>query len=82
MDTTKRICALCNIDRTPLKGGIYPINDRRGECLGLFGECCCGAVLHAVDESPRAYRWYGDLSTKQIHTKILTRAREIANLLK
>ena len=76
----KRICALCGVDRTPLVGGIYPVNDRRGACLGLFGECCYRAVLQAVDESPRAYRWYGNLTTEQIHTKILTRAKEIGKV--
>ena len=76
----KRICSLCGIDRTPLSGGLGIVNDRRGVCLGLFGECCYRAVQDAVDESPRAYRSYGNLTIKQIHEKILTRAREIANV--
>lgn len=77
MNDVKRICSLCGIDRTPLKGGISPVNDRRGESLGLFGECCWQAVNQAVDESPRAYSDYGMLSTEKIHQQILDRARQI-----
>lgn len=73
----KRVCSLCGTDRTPLVGGIYPFNDRRGNCLGLFGDCCYGAVLKAVDESPRSYSSYGNVSTADIHRKILARADEL-----
>jgi hypothetical protein len=59
MNTQKdieRTCDLCGTDRTPLSGGIYPINDRRGDCLGLFGDCCASSVLDAVLKTPKAYR--------------------------
>jgi len=75
----KRICSLCGTDRTPLAGGLNLVNDRRGDGLELFGECCYTAVMTAVDESPRAYRSYGNVTTKEIHSRLLTRAKEIAN---
>ena len=77
-DTLKRICSLCGVDRTPLGGGLSQINDRRGEGVGLFGQCCSLAVLTAIRDSPRAY---GKLSRAEARTFILTRAKQIANLL-
>lgn len=75
----ERICRLCGVDRTPLSGGLNIVNDRRGQCLGLFGECCYQAVMQAVDESPRAYRWYPAhlQSNDAIREHLLARAREI-----
>jgi hypothetical protein len=79
-DGTKRICTLCGIDRTMVKpngGGISQINDRRGDALGLFGECCYRAVLKAVDRSPRAYQWDERFHTREgARTVILQWARE------
>lgn len=74
MKDVKRICSLCGVDRTPLIGGIYQVNDRRGEALGLFGNCCDAAVLQAVNESPRRYGSDG----VAIRKEILRRAKEIA----
>jgi hypothetical protein len=73
----KRICSLCGVDRTNKKGwgGIMPVNDRRGESLGLFGECCYRAVLQAVDESPRQYKENG----LEIREKIIQRAKELTS---
>jgi len=74
IDTTKRTCSLCGTDRTPLTGGIYPVNDRRGDCLGLFGECCYKAVNDAVLQSQRRY---GMVSRSDMATSILARARKL-----
>ena len=72
----KRICQLCGVDRTPLIGGIYLEKDRRGEPLGLFGQCCCSAVYQAVRESPRAYQQHG----REIRAEIMRRAKELAGV--
>ena len=77
METTqdiKRECSLCGVDQTPLKGGISRINDRRGECLGLFGFCCIRAVYQAMTESPSRY---GAMSRAEARELIYKRAKEI-----
>lgn len=77
MADVKRICALCGVNRTPLnKGGIYQFNDRRGTPLGLFGECCYGAIIEAVHESPRSYRRANWTNDNEIREKIFEVARK------
>jgi len=74
MEDIKRICSLCGMNRTPFTpGGIYQVNDRRGNPLGLFGACCCNAVNQAVLESPQAYRE----EEARIREWIIKRAKEL-----
>lgn len=76
MADIKRICSLCKEDSTPKRpwGGIAPVNNRRGHCLGLFCQDCHTAVGQAVLLSPYAYR---DLSEDKINARIFADARAI-----
>jgi len=54
-DGVKRVCGLCGSDRTLMGEGIQDVADRRGESLGLFGDCCYGAMMRAVGMTPSVY---------------------------
>jgi hypothetical protein len=49
--TEKRLCHLCGVDQSTIKGAVRVLRDHKGHSLGLFGECCIHHIQAALDES-------------------------------
>ena len=58
MTDVKRVCCECGVNQTPLGKGLNIVRNSRGNCIGLFGDCCAPIAKQLVDQLASAYGAY------------------------